>query len=444
MTITVKIEKLVIGGNGLGRLADGRVVLVPHVLPGEEVIVRPISKKKNYVEARVVKILQPSADRINPPCPHFPRCGGCDFQYVRFEQQAELKNQILLEQIERSRLRSDSSLFLTPPLPSPQAFHYRQRIRMHVGKNGEVGFHRHQSHEIEPISACLLAGSLLNEALAYLVNASSFDKISRLANTVELLLSPVEEKVVVIIHMSRRPRPAERKVLEEIAGGNGNIKSVLVAAADSGMADVFAGRECRDAQSLLFFSHSLPDENSLQMTIEPGGFCQVNGGQNENLIALVLEWAKVDAGHKVLDLFCGMGNFSLPIARHAASVVGMDLQRSAIRSAERNAKINGMVNCTFSQHAAREGAEHLVHGGDKFDLVLLDPPRQGCAEVIPLLTEFGAAQIIYISCDPATLCRDLLLLEQEGYAVEKMKMVDMFPQTHHLETIVSLRRRRPR
>jgi 23S rRNA (uracil1939-C5)-methyltransferase len=176
------------------------------------------------------------------------------------------------------------------------------------------------------------------------------------------------------------------------------------------------------------------------MTIEPGGFCQVNGGQNENLIALVLEWAKVDAGHKVLDLFCGMGNFSLPIARHAASVVGMDLQRSAIRSAERNAKINGMVNCTFSQHAAREGAEHLVHGGEKFDLVLLDPPRQGCAEVIPLLTEFGAAQIIYISCDPATLCRDLLLLEQEGYAVEKMKMVDMFPQTHHLETIVSLRR----
>lgn len=135
-----------------------------------------------------------------------------------------------------------------------------------------------------------------------------------------------------------------------------------------------------------------------------------------------------------------MGNFSLPLARQAKSVIGMDLQRSAIRSANRNAEINGIVNSTFSQNSALEGAKNLAATGEKFDIALLDPPRQGCADVIPYLTALGISQIIYISCDPATLCRDLVLLQGEGYVVEKMRMVDMFPQTHHLETIVSLRR----
>ncbi|MCJ7602449.1 MAG: 23S rRNA (uracil(1939)-C(5))-methyltransferase RlmD [Desulfobulbaceae bacterium] len=440
MTFTTTIEKLVIGGSGLGHLPDGKVVLVPYVLPGEEVNVRPISKKKNYVEARVVKILQPSVERVNPPCPYFPQCGGCDFQHIRSEKQTDLKNRILLEQLERSGLKQDSRSFLLPPLPSPEAFHYRQRIRLHVGKDGELGFHRNQSHEVKPISACLLARPQLNDVLDYLINKSTFDKVAALTTSVELLLSPAEELVVILMHMSRRPRPAERKVLEELAAGSSNIKNVVVAATGSAIADVFPGNKAGDEQPLLYFSHALPDGDSIRMTIEPGGFCQVNSDQNDNLVALVIEWAKLDLRHKVLDLFCGMGNFSLPLARQVRSVIGMDLQRSAIRSAKRNAEINDIMNCTFSQNSAVAGTKSLAATGGKFDIALLDPPRQGCAEVIPYLSETGVAQIIYISCDPATLCRDLLLLEGEGYEVEKMKMVDMFPQTHHLETIVSLRR----
>jgi len=439
MTLTTTIEKLVIGGNGLGHLPDGKVILVPYVLPGEEVEVRTVTKKKNYVEGRAVKILQPSANRVNPPCPFFPQCGGCDFQHVLFEKQADLKNQILREQLDRSGLQQDSGSFLLPPLSAPTAFHYRQRIRLHVGKNGELGFHRSQSHEVIPISACLLARPQLNDVLDYLINKSSFDKVAALTTSIELLLSPAEDLVVVFLHMSRRPRPAEQKVLEELTAGNRNIKNIIIAATGSGIADVFPANKAAGEQPLLNFSHALPGGDILRMTIEPGGFCQVNSDQNEKLIALVIEWAKVDLRHKVLDLFCGMGNFSLPLARKVKAVVGMDLQRSAIRSAKRNAEINGIVNCTFSQNSALEGAKSLAASGKKFDVALLDPPRQGCAEVIPYLPEIGVAQIIYISCDPATLCRDLVLLEREGYVVEKMKMVDMFPQTHHLETIVSLR-----
>ena len=440
MTIIVQIEKLVIGGNGLGRLPDGKVVLVPYVLPGEEVEARPLSKKKNYVEARAVKILQPSADRTEPPCPHFLQCGGCDFQHVSFAKQADLKNRILLEQLERSGLTQDSRSFFLPPLPAPKGFHYRQRIRLHVGKNGELGFHRSQSHEVIPINSCLLARQQLNDVLDYLINKSLFAKITALTTSVELLLSPAEDLVVILMHLSRKPRPAERKVLEELALGHISIKHVVVTATGSAIADIFPGNKAGNEPPLLSFSHAMPADDSLRMTIEPGGFCQVNSDQNEKLIALVMKWAKLEAGNKVLDLFCGMGNFSLPLARQAKSVVGMDLQRSAIRSANRNAEINGIKNSTFTQNSAVEGAKSLLTDGEKFDLALLDPPRQGCADVIPYLPELGIAQIIYISCDPATLCRDLVLLERQGYVVEKMKMVDMFPQTHHLETIVSLRR----
>ncbi|MBU4262279.1 MAG: 23S rRNA (uracil(1939)-C(5))-methyltransferase RlmD [Proteobacteria bacterium] len=439
MALIIQIEKLVIGGNGLSRLADGKVVLVPYVLPGEEVEIRPIIKKKNYVEARAVKILQPSADRVDPPCPYFSQCGGCDFLHVRFAKQADLKNQILHEQLERSGLKQDSRSFLLPPLPAPKGFHYRQRIRLHVGKDGELGFHRCQSHEVIPISACLLARQQLNDVLGYLINKSPFAMLAGLATSVELLLSPAEELVVILMHLSRKQRPAERKLLEELAGGHCSIKNVIVTATGSGVADVLPGNKTGNEQPLLSFSHSLPNGESLRMTIEPGGFCQVNSDQNEKLIALVMEWAKLEIGCKVLDLFSGMGNFSLPLAWQAQSVVGMDLQRSAIRSAKRNAEINGIENSTFSQSSALEGAKSLAAGGEKFDIALLDPPRQGCAEVIPYLPKLGIGQVIYISCDPATLCRDLVLLEREGYVVEKMKMVDMFPQTHHLETIVSLR-----
>jgi len=442
MTFTTTIEKLVIGGSGLGHLPDGKVVLVPYVLPGEEVEVRPVSRKKNYVEARAVKVLQPSADRVNPPCPYFPQCGGCDFQHVRSASQADLKNRILLEQLERSGLKQESSSFLLSPLPAPQPFHYRQRIRLHVGENGELGFHRGQSHEVKAISACLLAGPLLNDVLDYLLNTSPFAKVSSLSTSLELLLSPAEDLVVILLHLSRKPRPSERKVLEEIAAGHGSIKHVVVAATGSGIADIFPGNKAADGQPLLNFSQAMPAGGSLRMTIEPGGFCQVNSEQNEQLIALVMEWAKVDLRHEVLDLFCGMGNFSLPLARQAQAVVGMDLQRSAIRSAKRNAEINDIVNCNFSQNSALAGAKSLAAGGEKFAVALLDPPRQGCAEILPYLPELGIARIIYVSCDPATLCRDLVLLAREGYEVEKMKMVDMFPQTHHLETIVSLRRSR--
>ncbi|MBA3002939.1 MAG: methyltransferase domain-containing protein [Desulfurivibrio sp.] len=179
----------------------------------------------------------------------------------------------------------------------------------------------------------------------------------------------------------------------------------------------------------------------LTLGLEPGGFCQVNLGQNENCIRLLLEWTREMKPGKALDLFCGMGNFSLPLAMQGWEVTGMDMQRSTIRSGVRNAATAGLADhCQFSQESATKAARRLLVEKTPFDCLLLDPPRSGCAEIIPLLPGLNAKQIIYISCDPATLARDLVGLTKTGYRLVEARLVDMFPQTAHQETMVRLER----
>ena len=167
----------------------------------------------------------------------------------------------------------------------------------------------------------------------------------------------------------------------------------------------------------------------------------MNLEQNQNMIHRVLEWAALEGGERVLDLYCGMGNFSLPLAGVAGEVVGMDAHGASIRSAGRNAHLNNMRNCRFEKSSALAGAKRLAAGKAAFDLVLLDPPREGCAKILPYIPQLGAERLIYISCDPATLARDLLRLVEYGYAITRLALVDMFPQTHHMEVMALLERR---
>ena len=188
---------------------------------------------------------------------------------------------------------------------------------------------------------------------------------------------------------------------------------------------------------------ALPEDlggRELVLRFEAGGFCQVNHQQNERLIRQLLAWAQVNQGDAVLDLFCGMGNFSLPLALAARQVVGTDLQRSSIRGASANAQANHLTNCLFRQAAALDAVREFKKVAEPFDLVLLDPPRLGCREIMPYLPDLGAAKIIYISCDPATLVRDLALLQGHGFGLRKLRGIDMFPQTCHVESIALLGR----
>lgn len=445
-TREIIIEKIVAGGLGLARLSDGQTLFVAGTLPGERVRARIVRRHKHYNEARLVEVVTPAVERREPPCPHFGACGGCDLQHADYAAQLRIKETILRELLERGGISEAGEVFPLTVAASPQEFGYRQRIRLQVAPDGRPGFHRHHSHEVVTVRNCPLAAPIINEVVAGLEREPAARQLLDHATAVEVILSPDEGRVVLLLHTTRQIRAADRQHAAELCSRLNVLKGLLFAVPERALGPAItedSGSVGTSDFSPLAIRFTIPAAiagQPLTLAVESGGFSQVNPQQNERMIATLLAWLALSGSEAVLDLFCGMGNFSLPLAVRAQKVVGMDLQGAAIRSARRNAEVNNRDNCRFEKCGAEEGAQRLAAAGEKFDVVLLDPPRAGCKEVIPHLARFGVGRLVYISCDPATLTRDLGLLLAQGYAIERMQLIDMFPQTHHLETMVLLRR----
>ena len=439
---TVLIEKLVPGGLGLGRLTEGMVVLVPSVLPGERVVVREVVRKKDFVSAALQEILTPSPDRIKPPCPFYGRCGGCDLQHASYKAQILLKKEILTESLQRAAgdIFSDPEISIQPALASPEEFGYRQRIRLQVDKRGQYGFFRTGSHVLEAVSRCLLAGDSLNAVLQQLHASESFTGLVKHSTAFELLFNPGSNDTVMLLHFWRRPRPKDSSLALDLVNNTIGLSSILMQVEGFGLYDPQAQSFASGSAHL---SHTVSHKNlqkDILLTWEAGGFCQVNLGQNNNLINLVLEMITSAPHTKVLDLYCGYGNFSLPVAQLAGKVLGIDSQNAAIRSGKRNAMLNRVRNCHFEKKPVEKGVNDLIDAGEIFDTVILDPPRQGAFDIVSMLPGLGAGQVIYISCNPATLARDLAILCTKGYKLSYLAPVDMFPHTHHMESVALLKR----
>lgn len=434
----LRIEKIITGGLGLARLPDGLVAMVPWVLPGELARVRIARRHKGYVEAELLAVAEEAAGRVAPECPHYGRCGGCQLQHVAAALQAELKDGILRDLVGRKVAAAGAALW-QPPAAAPEPYGYRQRIRLQVAAGGGLGFHRPHSHEVEEVAHCPLARPELNAVLAQLAGNRKLGALLRQSEAVELILSPDDSRVYLFLHFSRKPRATDRQQAAAAAAELCGVAGLALLVAGQ----VVLGPLGEKSGSEMLVHYTLPAAvcgRALPLSLEPGGFCQVNQGQNEKLVRIMLAWAEIQPEERVLDLYSGMGNFSLPLALTAREVVGMDLQRSSIRSAQRNMAAAGLANCRFAQGTAVAGARELAERGEKFDCILLDPPRLGCREVVPFLPRLGARRLLYISCDPATLARDLEALAAAGYELVRLRMVDMFPQTHHLETIALLHR----
>ena len=439
---TITIDKVVTGGHGLARLASGLVVMVPFVLPGETVAVALDKQRKGFAEATLLEVLEASPHRVVPPCPLFQVCGGCQLQHCDYPGQLAIKATILRDLLSRHGQwpAEEIDSICQPVLASPMSFRYRQRIRLQIDGSGRLGFFAPRSHAVVEVASCPLAVDELNQVLADLRGLAAFRTLARHAVALELLLSPLAGQVVVMVHLGRKPRPADQQAARAVASAIGLVQSVWLAGegfAASGPYGEVNG-EGEDQGDIAF---TLADDlggRQLVMRFEAGGFCQVNLAQNGRLLRQLLTWAAAGPEDRVLDLFCGMGNFSLPLALVARQVVGTDLQRSSIRGATANAWANQLANCRFLRADALSAVHEFRQAGERFDLILLDPPRAGCRELIPSLPELGAEKIIYISCDPATLVRDLGQLHELGFALRKLRGVDMFPQTGHLETIALL------
>jgi len=439
---SVLIEKLVPGGFGLGRLTEGIVVMVRYVLPGEKVLVRESHRKKNFIHAELAEVLEPAPDRIEPPCPLFSQCGGCDLQHTNYRNQLRLKTAMLVDNLQRAALKTSSQIVnsIDPPIDSPETFGYRQRIRLHADEMGRLGFYHHDSHTLVPTCQCLLAHPKLNEVLGQFDAVPGFADLLRQSLAIELLFNPAEDEVILLLDYSRKPRPKDRLHAKQVQEAIQGVSLVVMQVSGHGFF-VPQHETCLSTPPLL--AQTLPADitgTSLSLTWEAGGFCQVNLKQNHNLIKLVIDLLNGGSQNRVLDLFCGLGNFSLPIAMHGAGVIGLDGQGSAIRSARKNAAAAGITGSSFQKTPILAGVQQLLAARQTFQTILIDPPRQGAAEIISLLPGLAANKIIYISCNPATLVRDLALLHTSGYKLYRLVPVDMFPQTHHLECVALLER----
>ena len=438
----LSIEKIVNGGYGLARRDNGQIVLLRHVLPGETVKARILLEKKGFAEAAATEILAASPHRVPPPCPKYGRCGGCDLQHCDYGQQLQIKKGIIADLLQRapqSALQQAVPL-LADPIASPQVFGYRQRLRLQIDEHRKPGFRRFHSHQCVPITECLLARAELNRALQQLQGQPLFHKLLAGTTELELLLNPSNASVVCLIHLSRKPRPADMKQAEALVATLPAIERIEFHGQDFlPCGPIIKGNEDRNKE-LQFLLPPFPGhtDKSISLAWEAGGFCQVNLAQNIQLIQTVLDFCKPDAETTVLDLFCGMGNFSIPLAMQSASLLGIEGQGSAIRCSRKNSDQAGLTNTLFEKSPIHTRCQTLAAAGRSFDCVVIDPPRQGAPGLAPHIATLTRKRLVYISCDPATLCRDLGELVQSGFAIKKLQPVDMFPQTYHVETVVLL------
>lgn len=424
----VIVEKIVNGGYGLARHSSGKILLLSNALPGEEVSYTVLSSKRNVLFGEVTKIHSAHKGRILPPCIYYNQCGGCNMQHSDYQTQLRMKNDILQD------IFSPSTERLTPIVSSPLAFGYRQRIRLHVSK-GKVGFNRFQSNQIAPISSCMIAHKMINDQLPNLVNSPHFLPLLRITFQIEIHYDPGSTNLVIVFQITRKSRPADRnnvyKLSQELPPGS----RVFFKGINNLLEGPFSSAD-NDSHTLSFqYSDKNAEKTSRKLSWEIGGFSQVNLEQNQNLIEYAVHTCSSGRPLRILDLFCGMGNFSIPLAARGHCVTGVEGQRSSIRSAKRNRNDGNSLNAEFIQGNINDVCKLLIDEKRKFDIVLLDPPRQGMASLHRYLPKLTNKTIIYISCDPATLNRDIVNMEKEEFQLISLQPFDMFPQTHHIETV---------
>ncbi|MDT8316565.1 MAG: 23S rRNA (uracil(1939)-C(5))-methyltransferase RlmD [bacterium] len=424
----IKIETLTYGGNGLGR-QEGKVVFVPLTAPGDRVEFNPIKEKKGYIEAELTKIVEPSPIRREPPCPLFGECGGCSWQHLPYGEQMKAKEEIFRETL--WRLGTVEKENILPIIPAPMELNYRNRaqfkVRFTEGKLS-AGFYRRHSHALIDMDSCPLMSPLINSIFAALkggLAAAPFrDKLSQ----IDISVDDSDRRGFVIFHLITDPTKADKQFARE------TVSSM------EGLEGLFFRCDKKPALTKIFIKNNefldyslVVNGKKLKLAFSPGGFTQVNYAQNRRLVEEAVKIAgKGDVG-KALDLYCGIGNFSLPLAELSKEVTAIEGNKKTIEDGKGNAKNAGSANCRFIAGDALKQI-HTINLED-IDLALIDPPREGAAKVMKKLAAAGVAKIIYISCNPTTLARDLRYLTRSGYTVVSSQPIDLFPQTWHIESI---------
>jgi 23S rRNA (uracil1939-C5)-methyltransferase len=422
MEAQVKIESMAFKGYGVTHL-NGKVVFIPYAVTGDEGQVEIIEEKRNYSMGRLKKILVPSPWRVDPLCLVFGQCGGCQWQHINYSIQGELKKEILKETLKRlGRLKE------IPPIITVSSLHpygYRARVQLKV-KGKVIGYFQKKSHSVVDIDHCPISHPLVNQIIRKLREELSL--FSRMAG-IEINVSPEEGEGVLLLHPFSFDRRTE----------NGLREFLQVHPIFKGCAVKKKGGLTLFHDPHLHFTTSLDrdgEKRNIKFRTSPESFYQVNPEQNRTLSQTVLQFSDVNENERVLDLYAGVGNFTLPLAVKAKESIGIEENRMAIDDARFNAERNRIRNCDFIQGRVEDVLKHWKR--ENPDLILLDPPRMGCKMALDHIVKLRPKKIVYISCEPTTLSRDLRLLSERGYSLKNLALIDMFPQTYHMEVVALL------
>lgn len=442
--ISLTIEKLGPQGEGMGW--HGTQLFVDGALPGEVVTVRVIEEKASYARGALIEIKKRSPFRVNPPCPYFGRCGGCQMMHLAYHEQLELKRRVVVEALARFEKLTD--LHVQPTQPSPKQTHYRNKIQVPVVPNEldhnklKIGLYSKGSHDLVEFDHCLVHGEVgenIFESVKTLLLQSSliaYNSKTKSGQLRHLLIrSTVQtgEGLVIFVVANDHHQEAWVKLAENIIRHCETVKGVLLNYNDSEGNVVIGGRW----QLLVGRDYIEESVCGLRFQLSPASFFQINSLQAEQLYHKALEFAAIGSEDVVIDAYCGVGTLSLLAAKKARSVIGIEVIPQAIENAKKNARLNGIDNATFICGKAEEEIAKI----EQCDLILLNPPRKGCE--LSLLNAIGELQpdrIVYVSCDPNSLARDLAILYTQGYRIDQITPFDMFPHTSHVEVVARLSR----
>ena len=438
--VTIDITGMTAEGSGVGR-HEGFAVFVPDTAVGDTAEVKIVKVLKSYAFGRLEQLLTPSADRIKPTCATSSQCGGCVFRHISYEAELKLKDGFVREAF--TRIGGLTPEF-EPVLASPEIDGYRNKAQFPVGmqdKEAVCGFYAKRSHRIVPSEGCALSppefDAVLRDTMAYLRenDIQPYDEKTHTGLVRHIFLRRghySKEMQVCIVAKNRCDRlfePLAAQLVDKYAF----IKSVVLNI-NSQKTNVIMGKQCVTLRGSDTISDRLC---GIQVSLSPLSFYQVNTPQAECLYSIAADYAQLSGTQTVLDLYCGTGTIGLSMADSAAQIIGVESVQQAIEDARFNAMQNGITNARFICADAAVAAEQLASEGISPDVVVLDPPRKGCEiAVLDTVAQMRPSRIVMISCNPATAARDCAIFARGGYEPVKVRAVDMFPRTGHVECVV--------
>lgn len=437
---TVTIEGYGEGGMGVARI-DGRVVFVHGALRGEKCRVLILKTLKSVAFAKVLEVLEPSSERITPDCPYFPRCGGCTYRHIRYEEELRLKKQRVQDNLSRI---GGSDVTVEEILGAQDTLRYRNKAQYPVSKDGAVGFYRARTHEVIECEHCLLvkpeadaAAEALREYMQSCRVAGYDEKTGRgLVRHLYIRSNAAGESLVCVL-VNGDKLPKEDRLVTLLRDACPKCTGIVLGT-NTKKGNVILG----DRYRTLWGSDRLEDTlcgKTFRLSVP--SFYQVNRVQAERLYAKAIEFAGLTGQETVLDLYCGAGTITLALSDHAKKVLGAEIVPEAIDDARENAARNGVKNAEFFCGDASDVAKKLARENLRPDVITVDPPRKGlAADVVESIAEMQPQRVVYVSCDSATMARDVKRLADLGYTAQRACAVDMFPMADHVETVVLLSR----